>query len=234
MVLIKSQKNTLGVIFIDGYVPTVDDLKFRFRKLAEEYKIPRTRFADEMYYYIYRNKKFSENMRLNFFRGMVWKLNRIFCPHKYKISRKDVTHDTNDFTTPCFHRMIGLEQKINNYLNIPPSDYRNRNIESALNIIRDEYVYEKETKHHHSGYLQNIIYYRIDNEFNCNSAEHCCKNWIDKLTFRVKEQNEYKNISLFEAAWRKLIHRELQCQFVEPNRDFLILYYKLYLSAGYT
>jgi len=233
MVWIKSKKDTLGVIFIDGYVPSFDDLKTSFKKIADEYNIPKMKFANYVYHYVYRNKVFSDKTRLNFFRAMVWKLNEIFCPHKYKIPRRDESGDTSHFVTPCAYYMIGSSQKLKNYLTIPAPTSIYRSIESELNIIEEELACETKTKLK-AGYLQNIIYYRIDNEFYCDSSEQCCKNWIETLNFRVKGQNEYTNSTLFQAVWRKLLKQQLLCQFIEPNIDFINHYFKRYLSEGYT
>lgn len=233
MVWMNSQEDTLNVLFIDGYVPSFYDIKSNFIKLANEFKVTKTKFADHVHYYVYRNKTFSNRERLNFFKGMVWKLNEKFCPHKYTNPGQDNSLSINNFMTPCYHCTICIEQKFEKYYNSIPVTSSNKDIESNLNVVRDELTYEKETKPH-SLYLQNIIYYRIDNKFCCNSAEECCKNWINKLNFKVKKQNEYKNYSLFKNAWEKLLYYQLQCQFVKPHDDFLFFQYKRYVSEGYT
>lgn len=233
MVWIKLQRDTLGVIFIDGYVPSFSDLKMSFKKIAGKHNIPKIKFADYVYCYVYRNKIFSDKTRLNFFKAMVWKLNGIFCPYKFKLSRKDKPRDISSFVTPCFYYMIGSGQKFKNYLTIPKPTSITKSLESELSSVKDELAYEKETKPN-AVYLQNIIYYRIDNKFYCDSPEQCCKNWIGMLNFRVKEQNEYINSALFEAAWEKLLKQQLLYQFIEPNIDFINYHFKRYLSEGYT
>jgi hypothetical protein len=201
MTIIKVSKNKLHVLMIDGYVAPEDILKGAVIKLSSIMNRPISYVRGDMGHYFYKKRQFSKNLNILFFSRLVSKFRTIYCP--YKIVKKEES-GTTSIVKPCFYEFFSIrpnQNSLETFLTQGPQ-YEKNGIEHILPILQIEF--ENDRKFGKLGYIQNIIFIN-----KCNNVNECCMNWVKELSFKIKDNKDYKNYCSFNQSWIDFLTHEL-------------------------
>jgi hypothetical protein len=229
MTWLEFEEGKVKRLVIDGFIPNFEYLKnylYELRrrsysvrkchKTGKRIKIPYSGNPDVeqidywgTYYRNLRKETISEDLQLRTFITAVSEHRLLYCLHylEWRATHKGLNYDKQSYrrmicSMPSTYLGIGNGERLTTPRRSNITLLRKKRPD-LYELLRQEYEYDKQQGKR--GYLQNVIFVKSRGEPPlCEGLERLCvHNWIEKLQFRVKREEEYKDFDAFKHAWKE-------------------------------